>query len=121
MAKNLLSLIMLMAITISTNLFAKPVSCQIELKGYKPYKDTCDFKPTQNGSFDLVNVKETAHLFKDVMLVGVDILSPGVGEAVVIYYAGPKAIKNNMMTYPVQRMNEDRSCWVGDGIKVCAK
>ena len=122
MIKRILSaLLMTATLILSANASAKPVTCQIELKGYKPYKGTCDFKPTQNGSFDLVNLKETAHLFKDVMLVGVDILSPGVGEAVVIYYAGPKAIKNNMMTYPVQRMNEDRSCWLGDGIKVCAK
>ncbi len=122
MIKHILSaLLMMVAVVLSANAFAKPVTCQIELKGYAPYKGTCDFKPGQNGSFDLVNLKETAHLFKNVMLVGVDVLSPGVGEAVVIYYAGPKAIKNDMVTYPVQRLNEDRSCWVGDGIKICAK
>lgn len=115
------ALIMTSAMALSMNVFARPVNCQVELKGYAPYKGSCDFQPTQNGSFNLVNLKESAHLFKDVMLVGIDVLSPGVGEAVVIYYAGPKAIKNNMVTYPIQRMNEERSCWVGDGIKICAK
>lgn len=115
------TILMFFTFVLSTQVAAKPVTCQIELRGYAPYKGTCDFKPSHNGSFDLVNLKESAHLFKDVMMVGVDVLSPGVGEGIVIYYAGPNAHKNNMVTTPVQRLNEDKACWVGDGIKICAR
>lgn len=111
----------ILAIFSTSSLYARPVACEIDIKGYAPYKGTCEFKPSTNGSFDLVNIKETAHLFKDVMLVGVDVQSPGAGEAVVIYYAGPKAIKNNMVTTPVKRSTKNQSCWVGEDIRVCAK
>jgi hypothetical protein len=122
MIKRIFSVILLTsALFLTSFASAKPASCQVELTGYAPYKGTCEFKPGQNGSFDLLNVKESAHLFKDVMMVGVDVLSPGVGEAVVIYYAGPKAHKNNMVTTPIKRMNEDKACWVGEGVKICAR
>lgn len=35
--------------------------------------------------------------------------------------AGPKAIKNNMVTTPVKRSTKNQSCWVGEDIRVCAK
>ena len=117
----LLTTLIASAFSVCTLTYARPVTCQVELTGYIPYKGTCEFKAGQNGSFDLINLKESAHLFKDVMLVGVDVKSPGVGEGVVIYYAGPNAHKNNMVTTPIQRMPQDKACWVGEGIKVCAR
>ncbi len=100
---------------------ARPVTCQVELLGYAPYKGTCEFKAGRNGSFDLTNLVESANLFKNVMLVGVDVQAPGVGEAVVIYDAGPKAIKNTMVNTPVERMPQDKACWAGEGVKICAR
>ena len=118
---TLFALLFVSGSLISSFANARPVTCQIELTGYAPYKGTCEFKAGRNGSFDLTNFINSANLFKNVMLVGVDVQAPGIGEAVVIYDAGPKAIKNTMVNTPVERLPQDKACWAGEGVKICAR
>jgi len=112
--KNILFLLLL----ISSQTFARPVSCRIELFSYPPqiFEGKCDFD-TQNiglkgkpGSFTLNPINSK---FMDQL--NLDITATGVANATVFNY------KNADFYYNLRRSDRDPACWGNSQINICAK
>lgn len=81
------------------------------------YDGPCNFEPDgRNGSFTLSSRRAGGSLTKDIVMVSVSVVSPGVAEVRGLTRAGV-----NSRWGEAKRSRQDGACWTGADFQVCAR
>ena len=96
---------------------ARDARCSIYEYRAIAFDGVCNFEPDgRDGSFTLSSRRPGGALLKDVVLISVSMISPGVAEVRSLTRAGI-----NSRWGEARRSQQDRSCWTGADFQVCAR
>jgi hypothetical protein len=96
---------------------ARDVRCTIYEYRAVALDAPCNFEPDgRDGSFTLSSRSAGAALLKDVMMISITMISPGVAEVRGLTRAGI-----NSRWGEARRSTQDRSCWTGSDFQICAR
>ena len=104
------------SLAVATPSFAKSADCSVVRDGSTLTRGICDFdRAGPNGSFQLSFPSGKALLGPGVAYVTVKISRAGVGVAYAMLESG------RYVRWGVVTRGADRACWVGDGLRICAR
>ncbi|AOA59522.1 hypothetical protein [Acinetobacter larvae] len=105
-----------LGLALSSTSWAKTANCQVEEGGKLSFKGQCEFILHENGSFSLQNADSTKALLREIMSLNVDITQPNVAEV-----SDSLTYGNYTQWGAAQRSKTDKSCWVGNDFRICAR
>jgi hypothetical protein len=93
----------------------KIVKCEIFTNNKPAFTGKCIFSSDKGGSFSLSGVKGTP-FFDGISDVSVNIIENGVADV-----RGLTSDGMNSRWGEAKRSTKDKSCWIGDDFKICAR
>ncbi len=94
---------------------AREARCRITEGRRVTYSGPCDFSPDgRDGSFSLASRRPQGYLLKEISVLSVSMVAPGVGEVRGLTSAGI-----NSRWGEARRSQRDPACWVGSDFQVC--
>jgi hypothetical protein len=96
---------------------AREVRCTLYEYRAIAYDGPCNFEPDgRDGSFTLSSRRAGGSLTKDIVMVSVSVIAPGVAEVRGLTRAGI-----NSRWGEANRSRQDGACWTGADFQVCAR
>ena len=95
---------------------ARDARCSITEGRRVTFSGPCDFSPDgRDGSFSLSARRPQGYLLKEISVLSVSMIAPGVAEVRGLTSAGI-----NSRWGEARRSQRDPACWVGSDFQVCA-
>lgn len=95
----------------------RAADCSIEKGGKIVFKGKCRFSLEDTaGSFVIATISGRDSLFRRVAYLEVKVVRPGVAAVRAALDSG-----RDLRWGTVHRSTADRACWVGSGLKICAR
>ena len=95
---------------------ARDARCSITEGRRITFSGPCDFSPDgRDGSFSLSSRRPQVYLLKEISVLSISIIEPGVAEVRGLTSAGI-----NSRWGEARRSQRDPACWVGSDFQVCA-